>query len=69
MKNRSHNVKVDMLEVLLHLQIKDINLDLDKQREIKEKKLQAKKQNVLQLSKRERKVQRKCFIDFTIIVF
>lgn len=56
MKNRSHNVRVDMLEILLALKIKDVNLDQEKEREIKEKKLQAHKQNVLQLSKKERKV-------------
>lgn len=45
-----------MLQILLALKIKDVNLDQEKQREIKEKKLQARKQNVLQLSKKERKV-------------
>lgn len=56
LKNHSHNVRVDMLEILLALKIKDVNLDQEKEREIKEKKLQAHKQNVLQLSKKEKKV-------------
>lgn len=47
-----------MLEILLTLKIKDINLDRDKEQEIKEKKLLAHKQNVLQLSKKEKKVSR-----------
>lgn len=45
-----------MLQIILALKIKDVNLDQEKERELKEKKLQSNKQNVLQLSKRERKV-------------
>lgn len=45
-----------MLQILLALKIKDVNLDQEKERELKEKKLQAHKANVLQLSKKERKV-------------
>lgn len=45
-----------MLQILLALRIKDVNLDEEKVREIKEKKLQAQKQNILQLSKKEKKV-------------
>lgn len=45
-----------MLEILLVLKIKDINLDRDKEQEIKEKKLLSHKQNILQMSKKEKKV-------------
>lgn len=61
LKNHSHNVRVEMLEVLLALKIKDVNLDREKEREIKEKKLQAHKQNILQLSKKEKKVKGQTF--------
>lgn len=57
MKKHSHNVRVEMLEILLSLKIKDINLDHDKELELKEKKLQSHKQNILQLSKKEKKVR------------
>lgn len=45
-----------MLEILLVLKIKDVNLDKEREQEMKEKKLQSHKQNILQLSKREKKV-------------
>lgn len=45
-----------MLEILLHLKIKDVNLDQEKEHNLKEKKLMSHKQNVFQLSKKERKV-------------
>lgn len=56
LKKHAHNVHVEMLDILLHLKIKDVNLDQEKELEIKGKKLQSHKQNVLQLSKKERKV-------------
>jgi nucleolar complex protein 3 len=55
-KNRAHNVHPDILETLLVLNLKDVNLDEEKEQDIKQKKLMARKQKVLQMSKRERKV-------------
>ncbi|XP_022912978.2 nucleolar complex protein 3 [Onthophagus taurus] len=54
-KNKAHNIRPDMLEVLLHLRIKNANLDQEKEIDMKEKKLSSYKQNVLRLSKKERK--------------
>lgn len=45
-----------MLDVLLALKIKDVNLDEEKEQELKQKKLMSHKQKLLQLSKKERKV-------------
>ncbi|XP_017782223.1 PREDICTED: nucleolar complex protein 3 homolog [Nicrophorus vespilloides] len=55
LRNHAHNVNADMLEVFLALRIKDVNLDQEKEHDIKEKKLNSKKGNILRLSKRERK--------------
>lgn len=57
LKKHEHNVHIEMLEILLSLKIKDVNLDQEKTQDLKEKKLQSHKQNVLQLSKNERKVR------------
>lgn len=43
-----------MLEILLHLKIKEVNLDQEKENEIKQKKLLSQKHTLL--SKREKKV-------------
>lgn len=66
MKKHSHDVQLDMLEILLVLRIKDVNLDHDKEQEIKEKKLLSHKQNILQMSKREKKV-RKLYNESTFV--
>lgn len=56
LKSHSHNVNPEMLEILLSLRIKDVNLDQDKEIEIKGKKLNAHKANILaKLSKKEKK--------------
>lgn len=57
LRTHAHNVNPDMLEVLLALKIKDVNLDQEKEQEIKQKKLQSHKGNILKMSKRERKVR------------
>lgn len=59
LRTRAHNVNATMLEVLLHLKIRDVNLDQQVENDIKQKKLQSKKGNVLQLSKKERKRKKK----------
>ncbi|XP_044762580.1 nucleolar complex protein 3 homolog isoform X2 [Coccinella septempunctata] len=55
LKSHAHNVKVEMLEVTLVLRLRDVNLEKEKELEVKQKKLMSKKQNVLQISKKERK--------------
>lgn len=49
----------EMLEVLLVLNLKDINLDQEKEVGMKQKKLKAHKSRILQLSKKEKKVNNK----------
>lgn len=56
MKSKNHNVQPAVLEVLLSLKLKDVNLDNEKEEELKKKKMNSKKHNILRLSKRERKV-------------
>ncbi|CAH1955437.1 unnamed protein product [Acanthoscelides obtectus] len=53
------NVHSDMLEVLLVLNLKNVNLDQQKEQDLKQKKLMAKKARVQQLSKKERKRKKK----------
>lgn len=55
LKNHSHNVHEDMLEVLLVLNLQNVNLDQEKEHDMKQKKLMAHKSRVLQMSKKERK--------------
>ncbi|EFA07654.2 nucleolar complex protein 3 [Tribolium castaneum] len=59
LKNRAHNVHPDMLETFLVLNLRDVNLDEEKEQDIKQKKLMARKQKVLQMSKKERKRKKK----------
>lgn len=47
---------MEIVEVLLALNLRDVNLDYEKEQNIKDKKLKSKKQNILQMSKKERKV-------------
>ncbi|GAB0090674.1 Nucleolar complex protein 3 homolog [Sergentomyia squamirostris] len=58
-KAKQNNVHTDVLTCLTSLQIKDINLDADKEKEIKEKKLEARRSRVMNLSKKEKKRQKK----------
>ncbi|KAG5884106.1 hypothetical protein JTB14_024146 [Gonioctena quinquepunctata] len=58
LKNHSH-VHPEMLEVLLVLNLKDVNLDQEKEQDVKQKKLMAHKSNILQISKKERKRKKK----------
>lgn len=55
-KRREHNVHSDVLEVLLSLRIKDVNLDKEKEDEIKDKKFKGRKMKLLTMSKKEKKV-------------
>jgi len=58
-KSRKHSVRSEVLIVLLSLRIKDVNLDKEKEDEIKQKKLMSYKQRILALSKREKKKNKK----------
>lgn len=58
-KSRKHSVHSEVISVLLALRIKDINLDKEKEDEMKQKKLMSHKQRILALSKRERKKNKK----------
>jgi hypothetical protein len=55
-KSRSHSVHSEVLKVLLALRIKDINLEQEKEDEMKQKKFMKHKQKLLTMSKKERKV-------------
>ncbi|KAK6639087.1 hypothetical protein RUM43_007357 [Polyplax serrata] len=54
-KSRKNVVHSDVILVLLSLNLKDVNLDKEKEDEIKRKKDEAKKHKLLKLSKREKK--------------
>ncbi|XP_055905820.1 nucleolar complex protein 3 homolog [Eupeodes corollae] len=58
-KARSNLVHLDMITCLLALKIKNVNLDAEKENELKQKKLEAHKQRLLNLSKKERKRRKK----------
>lgn len=58
-KKREHNVHADVLEVLLYLRIKDVNLDKEKEDELQQKKFKGRKMKLLSMSKKERKRDKK----------
>ncbi|XP_063231690.1 nucleolar complex protein 3 homolog [Bacillus rossius redtenbacheri] len=58
-KSHSHVVHPEVLNVLLVLRIKDVNLDKEKEDEIKKKKFMTRKQKLLNMSKKERKRSKK----------
>ncbi|XP_046385482.1 nucleolar complex protein 3 homolog [Ischnura elegans] len=58
-KAKAHSVHKEVLEVLLSLRLKEVNLDKEKEDEIKKKKFMTHKQKLLFLSKRERKKSKK----------
>ncbi|XP_050510797.1 nucleolar complex protein 3 homolog isoform X3 [Diabrotica virgifera virgifera] len=58
LKNHLH-VHVDMLEVFLVLNLRDVNLDQEKEQDMKQKKLMSHKSRLLQMSKKERKRKKK----------
>ncbi|KAJ8978208.1 hypothetical protein NQ317_014724 [Molorchus minor] len=55
LKNHSSNIHSEMLEVLLVLRLKDVNLNQEKEQDIKQKKLMAHKSRIMQLSKKRKK--------------
>ncbi|XKL69442.1 hypothetical protein PGB90_007211 [Kerria lacca] len=54
-KTRAHSVHCEALAVLLSLRIKNVNLDQEKEDEIKNKKFKTRRQKLLTMSKKERK--------------
>lgn len=58
-RSRRHSVRSEIVSVLLHLRIKDVNLDREKEEERKERKLMSYKKRILSMSKRERKKNKK----------
>lgn len=58
-KKKQHAVKPEVINVLSNLRIQDINLDKIKEDELKEKKLMANKSRIINLSKKERKRQKR----------
>ncbi|PNF17218.1 hypothetical protein B7P43_G05235 [Cryptotermes secundus] len=58
-KSRSHSVHPEVLKVLLSLRIKEINLEKEKEDELRQKKFMKHKQKLLTMSKKERKRSKK----------
>ncbi|KAL9895946.1 nucleolar complex protein 3 [Glossina fuscipes fuscipes] len=58
-KTKNNNVNLECITCLMALKIKNVNLDLEKENELKQKKLEAHRQRVLNLSKKERKRRKK----------
>lgn len=56
-KTRSHCVHSELLSVLLALPIRNVNLDKEKEDILKSKKFMTRKQKLLAMSKKERKVR------------
>ncbi|KAK9509652.1 hypothetical protein O3M35_006918 [Rhynocoris fuscipes] len=58
-KKKQHAVRAEVIEVLSSLRIQDINLDKIKEDELKEKKLLEHKSRLINLSKKEKKRQKR----------
>ncbi|XP_011184791.1 nucleolar complex protein 3 homolog [Zeugodacus cucurbitae] len=58
-KTKLPNVHVECITCLLSLKIKNVNLDAEKENELKQKKLEAHRQRLMSLSKKERKRRKK----------
>ncbi|XP_068153328.1 nucleolar complex protein 3 [Drosophila tropicalis] len=58
-KTKQNNVHVECITCLMSLKIKDVNLDAEKENELKQKKLENHRQRLLSLSKKERKRRKK----------
>lgn len=58
-KAKSNMVHVEVLKCLLALQIRSINLDDEKEKELKQKKMEAQKSRLINMSKKERKRMKK----------
>ncbi|KAH8335507.1 hypothetical protein KR074_004241, partial [Drosophila pseudoananassae] len=58
-KTKQNNVHVECITCLMGLKIKNVNLDAEKENELKQKKLESHRQRLLSLSKKERKRRKK----------
>ncbi|KAM7360569.1 nucleolar complex protein 3 [Cochliomyia hominivorax] len=58
-KTKNNNVHLECITCLQDLKIKNVNLDAEKENELKQKKLEAHRQRLLSLSKKERKRRKK----------
>ncbi|XP_016978366.1 nucleolar complex protein 3 homolog [Drosophila rhopaloa] len=58
-KTKQNNVHVECITCLMGLKIKSVNLDAEKENELKQKKLESHRQRLLSLSKKERKRRKK----------
>ncbi|XP_065369233.1 nucleolar complex protein 3 [Calliphora vicina] len=58
-KAKNNNVHLECITCLQDLKIKNVNLDAEKENELKQKKLEAHRQRLLSLSKKERKRRKK----------
>ncbi|XP_017049138.1 nucleolar complex protein 3 homolog [Drosophila ficusphila] len=58
-KTKQNNVHVECITCLMGLKIKGVNLDAEKENELKQKKLESHRQRLLSLSKKERKRRKK----------
>lgn len=58
-KSKQNNVHVECITCIMGLKIKHVNLDAEKENELKQKKLESHRQRLLSLSKKERKRRKK----------
>ncbi|XP_023176718.2 nucleolar complex protein 3 homolog [Drosophila hydei] len=58
-KSKQNNVHVECITCMMGLKIKHVNLDAEKENELKQKKLESHRQRLLSLSKKERKRRKK----------
>lgn len=58
-KSKNNAVHLECITCLMALKIKNVNLDAEKENELKQKKLEAHRQRLLNLSKKERKRRKK----------
>ncbi|XP_037946269.1 nucleolar complex protein 3 homolog [Teleopsis dalmanni] len=58
-KTKNQLVHLDCVTCLLSMQLKNVNLDAEKENELKQKKLEAHRQRLMNLSKKERKRRKK----------
>ncbi|RZF36394.1 hypothetical protein LSTR_LSTR002990 [Laodelphax striatellus] len=58
-KSRTNAVHSEVVSVFLSLRIKEVNLDQEKEAELREKKFQTRRQKLLSMSKKERKASKR----------
>lgn len=58
-KTKLNNVHLECITCLLSLKIKNVNLNAEKENELKQKKLESHRQRLLSMSKKERKRRKK----------